>query len=500
MKSKNTIRITPQKGFQENFLSSPADIVIGGGGAGVGKTHAEIMESMRHIDNPQFSVVFFRRTYQQIMAPDGLWDAVGKIYPHFGATSSKNVWHFPSGAKAVFSHLQHEKDKYSWQGSQIPCIIWDELTHFTRGQFFYLLSRNRSTSGITPYVRATCNPDADSWVRDFIDWYIGDDGFIIPARSGVLRYFSISNDTVVWGNSRQEVMQKIPTLENVNEVKSFTFIEGDIFENKILLKHNPEYLGNLRALSEEDQLRLLKRNWNVKLDDSVLFSYVKFKDVFSNEFVKTGTRRIVADIAIKGNDLLVIWVLEGRRVLDLIILDKSSGRVVIDTIRLLMKTWYITASNVCFDADGVGGGLTGFIEGAIEFHGNGKVFRGEKYLNRRAQMYYHLSDAINGTFPKTADDTYYIPPAIANRVFPYKTPRIYRGKTIKWVLLHQIKAIKQAKQLSSGKLMINPKKEIINTLGGISPDLLDALALNEIFNFITTPQRRARSKAELGLF
>lgn len=35
-----------------------------------------------------------------------------------------------------------------------------------------MLSRNRSICGVKPYVRATCNPDVDSWVADFISWWI----------------------------------------------------------------------------------------------------------------------------------------------------------------------------------------------------------------------------------------------------------------------------------------------------------------------------------------
>lgn len=37
---------------------------------------------------------------------------------------------FPSGAKITFAHLQLERDKYAWQGSQVPLLCWDEITHF----------------------------------------------------------------------------------------------------------------------------------------------------------------------------------------------------------------------------------------------------------------------------------------------------------------------------------------------------------------------------------
>ena len=46
-----------------------------------------------------------------------------------------------------------------------------------------------------PYIRATCNPDADSWVADLLQWWIDQDtGFPIPERAGKVRWFIRSGD------------------------------------------------------------------------------------------------------------------------------------------------------------------------------------------------------------------------------------------------------------------------------------------------------------------
>ena len=55
------MEIKPQAGPQEMFLSSPADIAIYGGAAGGGKTYALPLECLRHVGNPKFGVVIFRR-------------------------------------------------------------------------------------------------------------------------------------------------------------------------------------------------------------------------------------------------------------------------------------------------------------------------------------------------------------------------------------------------------------------------------------------------------
>ena len=143
--------IKPQEGYQMKALSSSADIVIGGGAAGVGKTFCLLLEPLRHINNKKFGGIFFRRTRPQIRAEGGLWDASNKLYNLIGKANAKESvleWVFESGAKLKFTHLEHEKNIYNYQGSEIPFIAFDELTHYTKKMFFYLLSRNRTTSGI----------------------------------------------------------------------------------------------------------------------------------------------------------------------------------------------------------------------------------------------------------------------------------------------------------------------------------------------------------------
>ena len=168
-------QIRPQPGPQEEFLASPADIVIYGGSAGSGKSWAILLEPLRHVTtNKEFAAVCFRRNTTQIRNPGGLWDESAKVYPTVGSTPVNHLleWRWPSGGKVKFAHLEHDSTVNEWQGSQIPLIMFDELCHFSKSQFFYMLSRNRSMCGVRPYVRATCNPDADSWVAEFISWWI----------------------------------------------------------------------------------------------------------------------------------------------------------------------------------------------------------------------------------------------------------------------------------------------------------------------------------------
>ena len=206
--------ISAQPGPQTAVLQTRADICIYGGAAGGGKTVGLNLEPLRHVRRvPGFSTVFFRRTTPQITNPGGLWDESLNFYPRFGGTPlhSAHEWRWARGGKIMFSHLQLNSTVYEWQGAQITLICFDELTHFTAKQFFFLVSRNRSTCGVRPYIRATCNPDADSWVAEFVAWWIDPEtGFPIPERAGVLRYYVRDAGKIVWADRPDDLINYLP--------------------------------------------------------------------------------------------------------------------------------------------------------------------------------------------------------------------------------------------------------------------------------------------------
>lgn len=273
-----TTEIRPQAGPQSAFLASPADIALYGGAAGGGKTWALLLEQLRHIRNSLFGSVIFRRTSPQITNEGGMWDEASKVYPLLGGrpNNSRLRYQFPSGSKVTFAHMQYESDKHNWQGSQIPLICFDELTHFTQGQFFYMLSRNRSLSGVRPYIRATTNPDADSWVRGLVDWWIDENGYPIPERSGMIRWFIRIAGQFIWGSTKAELCEAYG--DDVRP-KSFTFIPSKLSDNAILMKKDPGYLANLLALNLVDQMRLLGGNWNIRPAAGKVFNRTWFEVV-----------------------------------------------------------------------------------------------------------------------------------------------------------------------------------------------------------------------------
>lgn len=260
----------PQAGAQESFIHSDADIAIYGGAAGGGKSWALLYESMRYADVSGYGAVIFRRTSPQIRNEGGLWDESQEMFLDRGGVplESTLTWKFPVfGTKIKFAHLEYDKTRHDWQGSQIPFIGFDELTHFTEKQFFYMLSRNRSVCGVKPYIRATTNPSSSSWVRQLVDWWIDPKtGLAIESRSGVVRYFIRLAGKLHFTDSPEEMREQ---FGDDIEFKSLTFIKASISDNKILMEKDPAYLANLRALPDVERQQLEDGNWNAEPEGDI---------------------------------------------------------------------------------------------------------------------------------------------------------------------------------------------------------------------------------------
>lgn len=165
---------------------------------------------------------------------------------------------------------------------------FDELTHFTESQFFYLVSRNRSTCGIRPYIRATCNPDAGSWVATFIQWWIGDDGLPIAERSGKLRYFvRDEEDSLTWGDSREELIERFPQYD-ASQILSVTFVPATLDDNPALTNKDPGYRAKLLAMPRIERLRLLGGNWKVSEGSLIEREWIKSYSVHSDGSIEFG--------------------------------------------------------------------------------------------------------------------------------------------------------------------------------------------------------------------
>lgn len=267
-------KIAPLPGVQTQILSNPADILVSGGGAGPGKTFCLLLDAVRHIHVSGYGAVIFRRESKQITIEGGLRDTAMQIYPHLGGiyrSQPSPHFVFPAyGTTISFAHLNEVNEVQNWQGSQVPFIGFDEGTHFELSQIEYMLSRNRSVCGVKPVIRITCNPDADSWLAEFIEWWIDQEsGYPIKERSGALRYMVRIGGKRMWGDSPQELVETYGC--ELNDAKSVSFVPARITDNAILMQKDPGYIANLKALNNIERARLLDGNWKIRVEPGMIF-------------------------------------------------------------------------------------------------------------------------------------------------------------------------------------------------------------------------------------
>ena len=345
-------RIMPQKGGQENMLSADVDILIGGGSRGGTKTYSLLLENNKDIYNGNFKSMILRKEVDDLA---NIIDESRKIFQDFGEynkSKSDMTWNLHSGGSIKFNYYSdnYEDFKIRFQGKQFSYIGIDEITHIEYNKFKYLLTCNRNAYRIRNRFWGTCNPDPDSWVAKFIDWWIGEDGFPIPERNGVVRYCFMDGDdvsTIYWGNTRQEVYEQCKEIidrhwkPSYNQygtpqelfIKSVTFIEAKLADNKKLMKADPTYLSNLVNQDEEQRARDLDGNWKYRNVGDDLIKLANLEEFFKNSFqFGDNQRRCACDVAFDGGDNLVMWLFIGDHIEDVYVCSATS-RTVLNNVK-----------------------------------------------------------------------------------------------------------------------------------------------------------------------
>lgn len=272
-------RVAPQPGPQTAFSSTPADIAIYGGSAGGGKTWSLAYEAGRYATVPGYAAAIFRRTSPELTGGGSIWEEARRIYPHLGGVPREHPtldWRFPSGAVIEFRHAQYEHSVFSYQSKQYSYLGFDECSHFTAAQFWYLISRVRGSQRIPRRIRASTNPDPDSWIRQFIDWWIGPDGRALDQRSGVIRWFVRLDERIHWAATPEEVVAIDPRRIRARgelpngpddvrpEPMSATFIRARVSDNRALLEADPGYVARLNLIPGAQARRLRDGDWNAR--------------------------------------------------------------------------------------------------------------------------------------------------------------------------------------------------------------------------------------------
>lgn len=486
---RNPNTIIAQRGCQEKFLTSDADITIIGGNRGGSKSFSLLLEAMYDIYNPYFLALILRNERDDLM--DIAETAEKEVFYEFGDYArSKDLmtWTFKNGGKLKFSYFAGSVEDFTsrFRGRQYSYIAVDEITQIEYAKFKFLITCNRNARHIRNRFLGSCNPDPDCWVRPFIDWWIGEDGLPIEERDGVVRYCFMNGDSVndiYWGDTRQEVYEKCkniiderwtPELEALGLkreevfIKSVTFIRGRLQENIALLSSAPEYLGNLAQQSEEARARDLDGNWNYKTMGGDRITIDDMERFFTAP-QDTGdtTRYVSGDIAFEGGDFLVLWLWEGLHIKDVFVSTGDSA-----TVESLVKTklleWGVREENFVYDFWGVGQALGGHVPRATKYTGTQKPVEpyDKSYRTVKAQdaelLVHYIQDGVIS-----------IESRLLERKFSGKKGK-YSNTPLREILMKERKCIRQKERSSFGGFELCDKNEMIRAIG-YSPDFFESL-------------------------
>lgn len=447
-----------------------------------------LAEPMYDISNPNFNAIIFRKNKDDF---NNIIKESRQLYRRFGRynrSADDMAWYFYNGGELNLNiyEMAYQKFDDKYRGQQFSYIGIDELPQMSFKKFKFLMTCNRNTYGIKSRIIGTCNPDPYSWLRVFIDWYLDADGYVIPERSGKIRYFYSASENVeetVWGDSPEEVYAQCkgdidkywkPEYDRLGydrktfAIKSFSFLKADLKYNKVLLDNDANYLANLMNQPESVKSRELDGCWNPHEVGDDLIKVSHMERCFRNdEMTGDGVHRASCDVAFEGGDNCVLFHWVGWHVDDVAVFNRNS----VDTCRAVeakMQEWGVLQQNLVYDVNGLGQIFKGYFTHAVPFNNVEAVKPKFKnlYNNIKSQCAYLFARKVqNGEISFN--------PSILDRRFSGKG---YEGRKLRDILLNERKAIKQDEaKADQGWCLI--QKRVMKELVGHSPDFIEALLM-----------------------
>jgi len=260
--------------------------------------------------------------------------------------------------------------------------------------------------------------------------------------------------------------------------KNKVFIRSLVIDNPFIEKRYKEALEGIKDKSK--RARLLEGEWEYTDDPSMLVEYDDILNVFTNEYVSdepVNHKYITADIALQGSDKFVLGVWYDWHLVKIVVLDKSDGSEVENTIKDLARKHKVKTSNIAYDADGLGAYLRGYLGNAYPFVNNAspilkkklnsenkpdrqeQYFR-EEFANLKSQCGFHLADRIN-------DGAIYVSD--------------WESEKQKETIIEELELLRNANYGTDRKSSLLRKEDMKGIIGR-SPDYLDMMLMRSIFD------------------
>lgn len=474
------------------------------------KSFSALMETLKDIRNSDFHGLILRKEKNDL---DSLISDSYKVYSQFGIyNKSQNdmTWNFQNGGWLKFSYYAgaYQDFKNRFQGRQYAYIAIDEGTQIEYKKFKYLLTNNRNASHIRNRFWITCNPDPESWVRKFIDWWVDEEGYIIPERDCQIRYCFMDGDTpdsIFWGNTREEVYEQCSELidslwkDSYEElgytkldmfIKSVTFIRADVSENIKLISTDASYIANLAQQDEEQRMRDLEANWNWKAAGDDMVKIDDLEAIFNNTIqLDDEVHRASADIAFTGGDNFVMWHWIGRHTKDLIVMRLDS-KTIVSVVQSKLREWGVEECNFTYDMQGIGQYFKGFFPNAVPFNNQAapialdrKEEEGIRYLYKDLK-----SQCAFMFYTEIKERGISIEPALLDRKF---SGNGFKNVPLRQILMKERKSLRRDETGSDKGFKLLPKK-LAKRYVGHSPDFWESWFYIEIFRLTKKKHKKVK--------
>ncbi|MGE5401156.1 MAG: terminase large subunit domain-containing protein [Ignavibacteriales bacterium] len=367
---------------QIRMLQSSVDEILFGGSKGGGKSEVLLFGALRYIGFPQYKALIVRRTYprlKELIDRSMCFTKIGGRY-----NKQEKTWYFRNGGKICFGHCQNPGDELNYQGHQYHYIGFDQVEEFTEEMFLVISACGRKVDDIPVRIRATANPGGEGriWVRK--RW--------------------------IKGKLPNKIYYTEGSVNGEHISISSMFIPSSVYDNKILMEKNPQYVLFLQNLPEKFRRMYLEGDFDAADDPDQLITFSCLQNARCTQGQNTedpvcpGTERLFmgVDVARFGDDKTELAYFRGNRLIKIEEYEKMDIMQVATLVARAIKNGGIRAEDVGVDTVGLGAGVFDICKSMglrlTEISSGTKPLElkndSYKYRNLRSQMFWNFREML----------------------------------------------------------------------------------------------------------
>lgn len=373
----------PQEGLQERLCACECNLIFICGAATGGKTYGMYLTSLYGMTHPGFTATLFSYREKDSQKGSSIFRDGVEVLGNFANcdyVSSGNIgFRYPQYNSqlqlANFNYNVNNPSEWSdykedMKKRQSSLIMIDEGTKMEEKAMLYLFSRNRDSSGMTPQMIISFNPEYEHFTCEVLNdaGYMERVGSSLRVRDdmrGKVRYFYLKGKnfkSAIWGDTPEEVVAAagITITESERKAgmterslcKSFTVFVSDAAENrKLVYATDGQSVANLSASGDAEALRIglfTPRN-NEKLN----ISRDIMQSIWDNPINGDENMYATMDIASGKDDSAPMMIWRGLQMID-VDYFKGDPTTLSAWIKSRLDRYNVPVTNFAYDSGGHG--------------------------------------------------------------------------------------------------------------------------------------------------